>query len=102
MVDLIIKDEKRKALFLEIFETDIIPVKQAIPVKVNIIAFNKLRKVYFLAFEMLNKKQQENLLNYIAEKNKTSKEEVREEINEIGFPIIAKGTAIKIELSQIS
>jgi len=99
MIELTITDENRKKQFLEIFGTDTLPIKHYLPMTITVRETKEERDAYFLDLEKITKEQRDKLENYLSNKSGMNKEEVKNELDSIGFPILAEGTVVGIPLA---
>jgi hypothetical protein len=89
LITLTITNPERKREFERVIGTNIIPVKSYIPRPVQIIG-KGICNTYFLDFSQISKKQQEALINHLAQKFGCSLNEVQDDLSEKGLPILAE------------
>lgn len=97
--EITVYDSERKANFIEVFGTN--TVKVVSPFPKMIIRPNGTKAIaYFLDLKAITDKQRERLIKNLSERFKQSIEFVRENLEEMGVPILAENASAIIKNPQ--
>lgn len=98
--EVIVKEKSEKGKeFMKVFGTTIVKIKSPIP---EYILTPDKEKVlaYFLDLDLITKEQRENLIKHLSEKFNEPIDFVRENLDDIGVPILKSGCSLVIENPQ--
>lgn len=97
---LTIHDSERAAVAERVYGSPSVCVKSPFPQHASLPGFDTPQLVYELDLALLTPEQRERLVLYIAETFDYAPEEVRQSLDQEGFPILAEGTAVVIHNPQ--
>jgi len=84
-----VTNPERKVFWEEIFGIDEVPITSIIPHSANLPGFDTPQAVYLLDLKAITLEQREKLINAIARKFKIPENEVAQELDKQGVPILA-------------
>lgn len=91
-----IHDPARKKEFLEIFGSDQVYLRSFIPNTIKVEGVQDPQTAYFLDLDLLSSEQLEKLIKHLAQKFNLSIDFVRNNIQEIGVPVLAQEVSVEI------
>jgi hypothetical protein len=91
----IIHNEERKKQWIEVLGTNEVYLKSPFPYIAKVCG--KEQRVYLMDLDLLTKDQKDSLISHLAEKFDEDPEFVRNNIDELGVPVLAKDCSVIIK-----